>query len=61
MSGFSNMVPTTRLVARKRTPNPKGWLVRRTPLGLMSAAVWTALLAFLTASLSAQDPFGDSA
>ncbi|MCA9159164.1 MAG: hypothetical protein KDA72_12605, partial [Planctomycetales bacterium] len=27
----------------------------------MSAAVWTALLAFLTASLSAQDPFGDSA
>lgn len=60
MIGFSNMVPTTRLVARKRTPSLNGWLVRRATLGLLSAVVWTALLAFLTPSLSAQDPFGDS-
>lgn len=61
MSGFSELVPTRHIVTRTQTPDSQGWFFCRVPLRLLSVAVWLALFAFSATSLSAQDPFGDSA
>ncbi len=68
MSGFSNLVPTTRLVARTRTSAPQGAfacgvlyrVLYRVPVAILSVALCLAMLVSST-SLLAQDPFDSSA